>query len=69
MATRTTNYNLAKPEMTDLVTPAQFNDNFDTIDTTMKSISDAASTAQTTANNAMPKSAYTLSGTTLTINW
>lgn len=32
MATRTTNYNLAKPEMTDLVTPAQFNENFDVID-------------------------------------
>ena len=32
MATRTTNYNLAKPEMTDLVTPAQFNENFDILD-------------------------------------
>lgn len=55
MATRTTNYNLAKPEMTDLVTPAQFNENFDIIDAQLKSVSN-------TATAAMPKSGGTFTG-------
>jgi len=43
MATTTTNYALVKPDLADNVDIADINGNMDTIDTTMKSISDAAS--------------------------
>ena len=40
MATQTTNYKLTKPESTDLISVNSLNDNIDTIDTTLKTISD-----------------------------
>ena len=40
MATQTTNYKLNKPASTDLISVNPFNENFDTIDTTLKTISD-----------------------------
>lgn len=41
MATYTKNYNLIKPDLTDLVDVANLNDNFDTIDTKIKEAADA----------------------------
>ena len=40
MATQTTNYKLNKPASTDLISVNPLNENFDTIDTTLKTISD-----------------------------
>lgn len=46
MATQTTYYNLTKPATTDRANIIVLNDNFDTIDATMKSIEDKADQAQ-----------------------
>ena len=51
--THTTNYNLNKFEATDRVTRDGFNDNADAIDAALKSVSDAAGTAQSTASGAL----------------
>jgi hypothetical protein len=44
MATNTTNYNLIKPDLTDNVDIGDINANMDTLDTTIKSVSDAIPT-------------------------
>ena len=41
MATTTTNYGFKKPEVTDLVSPTPYNDNFDLLDTNLKAINTA----------------------------
>lgn len=41
MATTTTNYGFKKPEATDLVSPTPYNDNFDLLDTNLKTINTA----------------------------
>ena len=41
MATTTTNYGFKKPEVTDLVSPTPYNDNFDLLDTNLKTINTA----------------------------
>lgn len=67
--TVTSNYNLVKPEVgasTD-TWGTKVNGNFDTIDSQMKSNANAASAAQTTANNALPKAGGTMTGY-LTLN-
>ena len=46
MSTTTTNYGLIKPDITDPILIGQLNDNADTIDATMKSISDALDVAK-----------------------
>lgn len=46
MATRTRNYNLIKPEGTDLVDIDDLNGNFDAIDTQLKANADAAAGKQ-----------------------
>lgn len=46
MSTTTTNYGLIKPDTTDPILIGQLNDNADTIDATMKSISDALDVAK-----------------------
>jgi len=46
MATYTTNYNLKKPAASDYVSVGDINDNMDTLDTTIKSVSDTASAKQ-----------------------
>jgi len=46
MATYTTNYNLKKPASSDNVSIGDINDNMDTLDTTIKSVSDTANGKQ-----------------------
>lgn len=45
MATNTTNYDLIKPGLEDNVDVGEINTNMDTIDTTMKAISDSVPTS------------------------
>ncbi len=59
---QTTNYSLNKPEATDVVDISKLNDNFDTIDTQLKSVSDKANYIQTAGGTA---TAITLSNVTL----
>ncbi len=59
---QTTNYSLNKPEATDVVDISKLNDNFDTIDTQLKSVSDKANYIQTAGGTG---TAITLSNVTL----
>lgn len=83
MATKTTNYNLVKPDMTDYADIRVLNNNMDIIDSTMKTISDLAGSGggggdapsidlsdyalKSQLNNYLPLSGGDLSGM-LTIN-
>lgn len=58
----TSNYSLNKPEPTDVIDIDNFNSNFDTIDTQLKSISDKANYMQTAGGTS---TAITLSNVTL----
>lgn len=64
----TTNYNLKKPDLTDLISVADLNDNSDTIDTTLFSKEDksnkvtAISSASTDAQYPSAKCMYDLIG-------
>ena len=62
--TVTSNYNLVKPEVGSSTDTwgVKLNTNFDTIDTQMKTNANAASSAQTTANAALPKAGGTMTG-------
>lgn len=51
MATYTTNYNLKKPEYTDLVDVVDFNNNSDAIDTALKTIDNAVASKATKPTN------------------
>ena len=44
MATNTPNYNLVKPDLTDIVDIADINGNMDIIDTTIKAVADSIPT-------------------------
>lgn len=60
----TANYNLTKPEISGSrdTWGQKINDNLTTIDTQLKTNANAASSAQTTANAALPKSGGTMTG-------
>ena len=53
MATRTRNYNLIKPEGTDLVNIDDLNDNFDIIDTQLKANADGLANVQSSIPGAV----------------
>ena len=59
---QTTNYSLNKPEATDVVDISKLNDNFDSLDTQLKIVSDKANYIQTAGGTA---TAITLSNVTL----
>lgn len=50
MATTTTNYGFKKPEATDLISPTPYNDNFDLLDTNLKTIDTNLQTVMTAIN-------------------
>lgn len=61
MATTTTNYNLIKPDGTDMASPTPFNNNMDTIDSLIKGLADAGSfrAFYGTTTSAQIEAAYT----------
>lgn len=60
MATKTTNYNLTKPDLTDWADIRVLNANMDTIDSEMKAISDRVGTGGTSGGTAVDLSDYAL---------
>ena len=60
----TANYSLTKPEIGASADTwgGKTNNNWDTVDSTIKSVSDAAAAAQATANAALPKAGGTMTG-------
>jgi hypothetical protein len=60
MATNTTNYNLIKPDLTDNVDIGDINANMDTLDTTIKSVSDAIPTVTVNLINTDSNSGNTI---------
>lgn len=50
MATTTTNYGFKKPDVTDLISPSPYNDNFDVLDTNLKTINTNIQTINTALN-------------------
>lgn len=60
MATKTTNYNLTKPDLTDWADIRVLNANMDTIDSEMKAISDRVGTGGTSGGTTVDLSDYEL---------
>lgn len=51
MASFTKNYNMSKPDSTDLISPKDFNDNFDILDTSLKTVDTLSNSLSTSKQN------------------
>lgn len=71
MATYTTKLHLGKPDMTDMVSPKIYNDNFDILDNKVGELATVATSGSYNDLSNKPtlgtQVTYSLSGTTLTI--